>query len=59
MSLQYVKKEVRNGIHFLHADKHQSLKVGIIVFDGNCQTCPKYPKQEVRNIYMYIYILDI
>ena len=23
MSLQYLKKEVRNGIHFLHADKHQ------------------------------------
>ena len=24
MSLQYLKKEVRNGVHFLHADKHQS-----------------------------------
>ena len=23
-SLQYLKKEVRNGVHFLHADKHQS-----------------------------------
>ena len=22
--LQYLKKEVRNGVHFLHADKHQS-----------------------------------
>ena len=24
MSLQYLKKEVRNGVHFLHADKHQN-----------------------------------
>ena len=22
--LQYLRKEVRNGVHFLHADKHQS-----------------------------------
>ena len=21
--LQYLRKEVRNGVHFLHADKHQ------------------------------------
>ena len=24
ISLQYLKKEVRNGVHFLHADKHES-----------------------------------
>ena len=24
ISLQYLKKEVRNGVHFLHIDKHQS-----------------------------------
>ena len=24
ISLQYLKKEVRNGVHFLHLDKHQS-----------------------------------
>ena len=24
ISLQYLKKEVNNGVHFLHADKHQS-----------------------------------
>ena len=40
MSLQYLKKKV----HFLHADKHQSSFIGIIVFDGSDQTCPKYPK---------------
>ena len=22
ISLQYLKKEVRNGVHFLHEDKH-------------------------------------
>ena len=25
ISLQYLKKEVRNGVYFLHADKHQSI----------------------------------
>ena len=39
--LQYIKKEFRDGIHFLHADKHQA---DIIVFDGSNQTCPKYLK---------------
>ena len=39
--LQYRKKEVRNGVHFWHANKHQ---VGIIVFDGSEQTFIKYPK---------------
>ena len=24
LSLQYLKKEVSNGVHFLHEDKHQS-----------------------------------
>ena len=24
ISLQYLKKEVRDGVHFLHLDKHQS-----------------------------------
>ena len=24
ISFQYLKKEVRDGVHFLHADKHQS-----------------------------------
>ena len=28
ISLQYLKKEVRDGVHFLHADKHQSWHYG-------------------------------
>ena len=38
MPLQYLKKEVRDEVHFLHADKYQLLQVGIIVFDGGGQT---------------------
>ena len=45
ISLQYLKKAVRNGVHLLQADKHQKfLQVGIILFDRSAQTCPKYPK---------------
>ena len=40
ISLKYLKNEVTNGVHFLHADKH--LQVGIIVFDESDQICPKY-----------------
>ena len=31
ISLQYLKKEVRKGVHFLHADEHQSFyKLGLL-----------------------------
>ena len=30
ISLQYMKKEVRNGVHFLHADKHQNCKLVLL-----------------------------
>ena len=30
--LQYLKKEVRCGVHFLHADKHQSVYKLMIIF---------------------------
>ena len=32
-------------------DMQINMKAGIIAFDGNGQTCPKYPKQEVSNIF--------
>ena len=36
MSLQYLKKEVRDEVEFLHADKHQSfLQSGTIITDGH------------------------
>ena len=44
MSLQYLKKEVTDGIYFLYADTSKFLQVGIIIFDGSGQRCPKYLK---------------
>ena len=39
------KKKVRDGVHFLLADKHQSFFIiGIIVFDGSGQTCTNHLK---------------
>ena len=37
ISLQYLKKEVRDGLYFLHANEHRFLPVGIIVFHGSGQ----------------------
>ena len=42
ISLQYLKKEVKNGVQFLHPDKH--LQVGIVALDGSGQICPKHQK---------------
>ena len=37
MSLQYLKKEVRDEVDFFHADKHQSfLQAGIIILVDTC-----------------------
>ena len=45
ISLQYLKKEGRNKVDFLHADKHQTfLQVDPINLGGNGQACPNYPK---------------
>ena len=34
ISLQYLKKEVRKGVHFLHADEHQSFyKLGLFLME--------------------------
>ena len=42
ISLQYLGKGVRNGVHFLHADKIQSFyKLGLSL---SGQICPEYPK---------------
>ena len=45
ISLQYLKKEGRNEVDFLHAEKHQTfLQVDTINFGGHGQSCTKYPK---------------
>ena len=46
---QYLKKEVRNWVHFLHADKH--LQVGIIVFDEVARHV-----QSTQNINLVIFL---
>ena len=45
ISLQYLKKEVRDKVDFLHADKHESfLQIDTMIFDGNGQAFPKFSK---------------
>ena len=45
MSLQYLKKEVRDEVDFLHADKHQRfLQIDTIILGVCGQACPNYPK---------------
>ena len=43
--LQYLKKEVRDKVDFVHADKHESfLQIDTMIFDGDDQAFPKFPK---------------
>ena len=52
ISLQYPKKERRDEVDFLHADKHQTfLQLDSIDLDGHSQACPNYPKQQVCKIF--------
>ena len=55
MSLQYLKKEVKDKVDFLHADKHQCFlkntvdlkvpyKVEIIIINGHDQASSNYSK---------------
>ena len=45
MAFQYLKKEVRDQVDFLHADKHQSFLQGdIIIINGHDQAFSKYSK---------------
>ena len=45
ISLQYLKKQGSDEVDFLHADKHESfLLIDILIFDGDAQASPKFPK---------------
>ena len=45
MSLQYLKKEVRDEVDFLHADKHQRfLQIDTRIFGVCDEACPNYRK---------------
>ena len=43
ISLEYLKKEERDEVDVLHADKHQ---VDTIYRDGDGQPCPNYQSNE-------------
>ena len=42
--LQYLKKEVSDEVVFFHADKLESFLIDTMIFDGDGQTFPKFPK---------------
>ena len=44
ISLQYLPEE-SDEVDYLHADKHESfLQIDTVIFDGDYQTFPKFPK---------------
>ena len=47
ISLQYLKKEGKNGVDFLHGDKQTFQQVDAINFVEYCHSCPKFLKDEV------------
>ena len=48
MSLQYLKKHVKDEVDFLPADKHQRvLQIDTIILGACDQVCPNYPKFKV------------
>ena len=45
ISLQYLKKEKRDKVDFLHAVKHESfLQTDTMIYNGDGQAVPKFPK---------------
>ena len=43
ISLKYLKKEVRDEVDFLHADKHEIfLQINAVTFNGDEQGFPKF-----------------
>ena len=52
ISLQYLKEELSDEVVFLHTDKHESLlQIDSIILMGDGQAFPKFPKQQVSNIF--------
>ena len=50
--MQYLKKEGRDEVDFLYADKHQTiLQVDTIALGGHGQACPNHPKKQVCKIF--------
>ena len=52
MSLKYLLKSLGYKVYFLSADKHESfLQVDSITLDVRSKAYPKYPKQQIYNIF--------
>ena len=52
ISLQYLKKEVNDEVNLLLADKHESfLQIDTIIFDGDGQAFPKFPKLHLCKVF--------
>ena len=52
MSLQYLQKTMGDEDNFLPVDEHKSfLQVGSNALDVHSRASPKYPKQQVYNIF--------
>ena len=52
ISSQYIKKEVSDEVDFFACRwTSKFLDVDTFVFDGSDQTCPKYPKYDVGNVF--------
>ena len=55
ISLQYLKKKVNDEVDLVHTYKHERfLQIDTIIFDGDCQAFPKFPKQQVCNVFTII-----
>ena len=52
ISLQYLKKEVRNKVHFLHADKHQSFNK--LVFSFLMEVARHVQSTQNRKLVMFL-----
>ena len=53
VSLQYVKKEVRDGVHFLHAHKHQSFYKLALSFLTEVVTYKHIKPRESDRVYLF------
>ena len=51
ISSQYLKKEVRDGVHFCMQINIKVSSSQYVIFDGSGQTCSKYPKSEIGDIF--------
>ena len=53
ISLQYIQKEVSDGVVFSYVGKHESsLQINTLIFDGHGQIFSKFPKYQVCSVFI-------